>query len=271
MTGPVPRPGVPRRRVRACRVVVLHRRDGSDAPFASIARCHNHCMIVVPHSPGPLRRPASESRRDRDELDELIDDLLPDSDERPGGFDVALLAAGLVLAGWAMLFDGPTFALVVGVIALALGCILPVRSAWRGAHRRRQARRHASTLGRGVPMDSVHPATVRLAGAYDELLALGEVESGTMAAAHSALIEAATLLHGRAPASEKELDYVEQRASAIEELVAALREADGTVDGAVEHAALIEAREELDAIGEFSSLARLVELIAEARAHRGDR
>ncbi len=221
----------------------------------------------MPHSPGPLIRPSVATGRGRDELDDLIDDLLPDSDERPGWFDAALLAAGLALAGWAVLFDGPTFALVVGVSALALGCILPVRSAWRGAHRRRQARHQASTLARGVPMDSVHPATVRLADAYDELLAVAGDDSDTVAAAHSALVEAATLLQGRAPGGEKEIDYVGQRTVAIEELVAALREVD---PHPVEPAALIEAREELDAIGGFSSLARLEELIAEARAHRGD-
>lgn len=221
----------------------------------------------MPHSPGPLIRPSVATGRDRDELDDLIDDLLPDSDERPGWFDAALLTAGLALTGWAVLFDGPTFALVVGVIALALGCILPVRSAWRGAHRRRQARRQASTVARGVPMDSVHPATVRLADAYDALLAQATADSNNVAAAHSAVIEAATLLQGRAPSGERELDYVGQRANAIEALVAALRQADAKP---VEPAALIEAREELDAIGGFSSLARLEELIAEARADRGD-
>lgn len=200
----------------------------------------------------------------------MIDDLFPDTDEGPGGFDAALLAAGLALTAWAMVFDGPTFALVLGVIALALGCILPVRWVWRGARRKRQGRRHESTLARGVPMDSVHPATVRLAAAYDELLGLAELGSDNVVAAHHALVEAATLLQGRSPRGDRELDYVAQRTVAIEGLVAALHEVDDTsLEASVEPAALIEAREELDAIGGFSSLARLEELIAEARARRG--
>jgi hypothetical protein len=153
------------------------------------------------------------------------------------------------------------------VIALALGCILPVRWVWRGARRQRQRRQHESTLARGVPMDSDHPATVRLAAAYDELLGLAAVDSDNVVAAHDAIVEAATLLQGRSPRSERELDYIAKRTVAIEELVAALQEVDDTNLEAP--ASLIEAREELDAIGGFSSLARLEELIAEARARRG--
>ena len=42
-------------------------------------------FVVVPHRPGPLLSlDTGRSQRARDDLDELIDDLFPDVDERPG-------------------------------------------------------------------------------------------------------------------------------------------------------------------------------------------
>jgi hypothetical protein len=91
--------------------------------------------IVVPHAPGPLVRPDA-ARRDRDDLDDVIDELFPDTDEPPGWFDAGLLGVAAALIGWA-LAGGPGWALVVGVVCLALGVVLPVRWLWRRARARR--------------------------------------------------------------------------------------------------------------------------------------
>jgi hypothetical protein len=103
----------------------------------------------------------------------------------------------------------------------------------------------------------------------------GDVDVSAIAAAHGALLEAASLLGGRAPRSERESDYVDQRAISIEALVGALRESlsgnpssgNEPVPG-LEPGALVDAREELDRVGGFSSLSRLDELTEEARIRR---
>src|SRR6476659_6564776 len=63
-------------------------------------------FLVVPPDPSPLRsltRPA----RDRDELDDLVDDLFGEpSDERPGAFDIGLVVVGAAAVGWAVLGGG---------------------------------------------------------------------------------------------------------------------------------------------------------------------
>jgi len=219
-------------------------------------------LVVVPHSPGPLV-PLDPPRRGRDELDELIDDLFPDTDEGPGAFDAALVAVGLVLLGW-RLAGGPPLALAGGLVALGLGCVLPVR--WL-AQRLRRRRRNA-TARAGVPLNVGHETTARLAGAYDDLgaAAAGEAE---VAAAHGALLEVATLLRGRVPSSDRERTYVTERAAAIENLAAAVRERrsaanSGDPDGP-DPALVLDARAGLDALTGPDALARLDELAAEAR------
>ena len=48
-------------------------------------------FVVVPHRPGPLISLGERrSQRGRDDLDEIIDDFLPEVEERPGWFDAAL-------------------------------------------------------------------------------------------------------------------------------------------------------------------------------------
>lgn len=226
-------------------------------------------IVIVPRAPGPVIRPDGDGRR-RDDLDRLIDDLLPDSDEGPGLVDVALLASGAGLLTWTVAGSPPELATFAGVAALGLGSILPVRAAWRWTSERRASRRRAALLARGVPARVTDPDVRRLIAAYEELDA---APHAARAAAHGAVMEVASLLQGRPPSSERERSYVAARADAVENLVAALGELDAPVDEeqpVVDHDLVVQAREELDAVGGVTSLSRLDELTEEMRA-RGRR
>ncbi|MGH9280493.1 MAG: hypothetical protein ACRD12_20665 [Acidimicrobiales bacterium] len=158
-------------------------------------------LVVVPHRPGPVIPLDDPSgARKPDELDELIDDLLPDTDERAGWLDAALLVLGAGLLAWAAVGDPPAFVVAVAVVALALGCILPMRAAWRGVRRRRDRR----TLAKGLPLDVAAPVVRRLVDAYEAVRGFATdpaVGAAALSAAHGALMEVATLLDGRAPVS----------------------------------------------------------------------
>ena len=240
-------------------------------------------FVVVPHRPGPvISLDTSRSQRGRDDLDELIDDLFPDVEERPGWFDAALVVVGAVLFAWGWIAEAPGVVTLLGVLALALGCILPIRAAWRRAQHRRERRRREGLLERGVPIDVSSSAASALVGAYEDLLTIAgrsgaEFGDPAISAAHDALLEVASLLKGRPPTSERELGYVDKRANTVAELVDALRELPvrpgptGEDPSSVDPDALIEAREELDQIAPFNSVTRLEELIAEARIQRRGR
>lgn len=233
----------------------------------------NGRVVVVPHSPGPVT-PLDPPERGRDDLDELIDELFPDTDEGPGWFDAGLVAVGLGLLGW-RLAGGPVAALVAGSAALALGCILPVRWLGQRVQRRRRRRRREAIAATGVPLQAAHAATARLVRAYDDLAAATGVtgarwdHDAEAAAAHGALLEVATLLRGRPPGSDREGEYVAVRAAAIEELTAAVRDRrDRDGPAAPDAGLLLEARGELDALTGRNALTRLDELTAEARHGR---
>ena len=104
-------------------------------------------FLVVPPDPGPLRsftRPAS----DRDELDDLVDDLFGEpSDERAGAFDIGLVVAGVAGLAWAVLGGG--------IAPLALGVVL-LASAWRC---RRSGWRARSASDDGAPTGGGRSAT----------------------------------------------------------------------------------------------------------------
>lgn len=228
-------------------------------------------LVVVPRTPGPLVS-LQAGPRDRDDLDELIDELFPDVDEPPGWFDAALLVvgAGLVVAG--LIGAVPTLGLVAGLAALGIGCVLPVRVAWRSARRRLQGRRHAALLTTGVAFDTSSPEAARLLGTYRDLVAAAagtDLEGPAVAAAHGALLDAATLLDGRSPASAAERTYVDERATAIADLAETLRAAEA--GELPEPDTLVEARAELDELTRSSSVQWLEALIDEARTHRHGR
>lgn len=230
----------------------------------------------MPRAPGPLvRLDLPRRERDRDDLDEIIDDLFPETDERPAWFDVGLVAFGAGLAGWALAASGPGWALVVGLAGLALGAILPVRWLWRRAGRLRSSRRRGALLAAGVAVRVDDPGPARLVRAYDELVAAtGGAGAGPTAwtadparlAAHGALLEVATLLAGRPVSSGAEREYVTARAAAIEDLVGAIRDRPAVEDPDAPDPGLVaEARVELDELTGGGALARLGELTTEAR------
>lgn len=241
-------------------------------------------VVVVPHRPGPLIvLDVRRNRRGRDDLDELIDDLLPEVDEGPGWFDAAVVALGLGLLAWAWIATAPVFVTVVGVVALFIGCTLPVRAAWRSVGRSRERRRLEALLDKGLPLDLSSPGPARLVGAYEDLLGLADRSvpaSGdpAIAAAHGALLEVASLLDGRAPGSERERGYVDKRSAAVADLVDALRELSSSgseatprLPSAAHPDAVVDARDELARITPFNSVTHLEELVAETRIRRRDR
>lgn len=246
-------------------------------------RAETGAIVVVPERPGPLIHLNVARARGQDDLDQLIDELFPDADEQPGWFDVGLVVAGLGVLGWGTVGGGPTLAAGAGAIAVALGCILPARSVWRRIQRARRARRRSKVLARGIPMRPSDASVQRLVQAYEALCgfagAPGITSGGSaIAAGHSAMIEAASLLRCNVNVSAEERAYTEERAAAIEELTTALREqqaalpADTDVNdefGDTEPAALLQARREMDAIAGFNSLTRLRQLSAEVWTRRG--
>jgi hypothetical protein len=212
---------------------------------------------VVPERPGPLTHLKGASGRDRDELDELVNEFRRDVDKPVGWFDVTIFSGGLGLLGW--------------------GASL----AWRHVRRTRHARGRSEILARGVPMRLSDPSMSRLVRAYDALCGSagtpGVCAGGSaMVAGHSAVLDVATLLQRRVPDSVEERAYVDERAAAIEELTEALgnQQAEAPADseisaipGGIEPRALLQPGREVVAPGGFNSLARLAGLTAEARAH----
>lgn len=220
-------------------------------------------FVIVPPKPGPLVRPGTG--KDRDGLDDLIDELLPDTDEGPGPTDAALVAGGGAVVAWALLGSPPAVATVAGVVVLGLGCILPLRWAWRWV-----AGRRGAGAGAGVLLRVDHDLLARLIAGYDAVDGLAATTGEARAAAHGAVLEVASLLEGRTPASEGETRYVAARLSALEALVAALGELDDGAAPALAPDLVVEAREELDALGGVSALSRLDDVTADIRA-RGRR
>jgi hypothetical protein len=239
-------------------------------------------VVVVPRRPGRvIHLDDDRSRRGRDDLDNLIDELLPEVDEEPGWFDVALLLLGgaLLLGPWVS--DAGPIVAVFGVVALCLGCVLPIRTGWRHAGRRRAHGRRAALLARGVLLDISSPGVATLVGAYDDLFRVAGGSSPwigrqAMPAAHVALMEVASLLGGHPPRSERQRAFVDQRARAVADLCDALRELPSPAQKTpprdpflIEPDVLIETWEGLDQISPFNSVTRIEAIIDEARIRRG--
>lgn len=222
-------------------------------------------IVVVPARPGALvpLDGGSAARRDADDLDLLIDDLFPDTDEGPSWFDLALAGCGSGLLAWGGLGGGPSWAVGVGLVVVLLGAILPLRWAWRTAAARRESRRRSTLVADGAALDVSTASTARLAAAHAALLGALPSSDPAVAAAHAAVLEAATLLAGRPPSGRDEQSYVDTRSAAIESLTAALRDRPSSV--APDPSLVLEARTELDALTGTSALTRLEDLTAEAR------
>jgi hypothetical protein len=265
---------------------VAHEGTRQDAQSAVRPPDGDAVVVVVPRLPGPLRRLDDPSAQGGDELDQMIDEVLgPTTDEGPGIFDVILVVAGIALIVWSAVIGGggPWFA--IGVVSLILGFALPARSLVRAATVRRSARRRTRVLRTGVALDVTDTAVAELVDAYETLrqsAALPDVTvsvSGrALEAGHAALLEVASLLEGRRPVTGEERTYVERRTIAIRGLVLDLVDADrtwrrsmasqsaaGTETARERAAAVVRAREELEATAGVGAVDELDRLRAELR------
>jgi hypothetical protein len=243
-------------------------------------------VVVVPLSVGPVIDPdEAERARTTDEIDEALDELFgPDLAVSPSPFDAVLVLGGIGLVLWSVVSLESTFVAVLGVSAVALGLVLPLRSVFRRAKARRAGRRRRELSSRGIVLDASHPLTRDLVLAYEELLAVAELPDTPLAgdaasAAHLALTESAELVGERGPTTAAETEYLERRTRAIRELARELernRREEATAvaeqrdaDARLEREARMLAGEELDATG-LTSLRELDELKRALEARRGD-
>ena len=215
--------------------------------------------VIVPGRPGPLVR-LRDLERGRDEIDELLDDVFGEPDDRgPGPVDAVLFVGGIgaIVGGQAASLSAAVT--VGGAAAVALGVVLPLRSVWRRLGSARRSRRLQSLLGDGVLLRTDHPSIEQLLAAHQRLLSvsapLGSAPSARVhEVAHAALLEVASLLGGRRPGAQVEVDYAAARARALEDLAATVadpRVGDGETD---RRRALVEARREVEQLGGSSSL-----------------
>jgi len=210
-------------------------------------------LVVVPTTPGGALTPFVQAAL-RDDTDGLFDDLLgADTTDGPGVTDVILFTGGVIAVVWGT-WVSSTAVVVVGAIVGLLGVVLPLRSLGR----RMRARRSTAALTRaratsGLLALDAGP-TARLATEYGRVLdCTSAADVGAREAALAALREVASLLDGRLPNGPAEAEYVDARSAALGRLADAM--ANRTpVD---ETRAVIQAREELDAISGSGSLTQI--------------
>lgn len=220
---------------------------------------HLRAAVIVPTRPGPLVR-LRDLERGRDELDELLDDIFGEPDDRgPGPVDAFLVVggAGAIIAGQAASL--PAVVTVIGAAAVGLGAVLPLRSLWLRVGSTRRASRLRSLLGDGLLLRTDHPSIDQLLAAHQRLLSVSAPLATAPCArvhdvAHGTLLEVASLLGGRPPGAQVEVDYVAARTRALEDLAATVsdpRVGDGESD---RRRALVEARHEVEQLAGGSSL-----------------
>jgi hypothetical protein len=224
--------------------------------------------VIVPARPGPLVR-LEDLERGRDELDELLDDVFGEPDDRgPGAVDAVLVVGGVAAIIGAQAASLPTVVTVCGAAAVGLGAVLPLRSLWRRVGSARRASRLQSLLGDGVLLRTDHSIIEQLLAAHQRLMSVTTRLAAAQRArvhdvAHGALLEVASLLGGRPPGAQAEVDYVVARARALEDLAATVadpRVGDGEAD---RRRALVEARHEVEQLTGSSSLTEASDLSRE--------
>lgn len=215
--------------------------------------------MVVPAHPGPVVR-LQDLERGRDEIDVLLDDVFGEPDDRgPGPFDAVLVMGGLGAIVGGQVASLPAVVTVCGAAAVGLGAILPLRSLSRRIASARRARRFRSVLGDGVLLRTDHQTVEQLLGAHRQLLSVtpqlaAAPRERVRAVAHDALVEVASLLGGRSPGAQAEVDYVVARCRALADLAATIadpRVGDGESD---RRRAFVEARHEVEQLSGSSSL-----------------
>lgn len=237
-------------------------------------------IVLVPRAPSALQQ-LDREHRPADELDQLIDEVFGDTTrEGPGWFDVTLVVLGAAITVWALVAGLSWVILAIGLGLVLLGVALPARSVLIAVRARRAMARRRRAFEQGYPLDLSSPSTSALAQRYSELLEVARLPgtqhpAESVAAAHQAVIEVASLLQGEPPRAPAEIDYVERRAMALGALVEALRRDHAAwvdsrsdmIDEPTEARqlrarAVVEARDELDAATGLGALAELEELAA---------
>jgi hypothetical protein len=188
-------------------------------------------LVLVPHEQGSIVPLEIGQGREVDDLDVLVDEVFgPSTDERPGAFDVLLLLGGIALLVWALLARSALWVVILAGAAIVLWKALPARSLFRRYRGARTARRIRSAGRRGYVLDVEDRSTADLVAAYAALVdaaALpGSVYSDrALDAAHAAVVEVATLLHGVPPDGTEQRGYVAKRTAAITDLAGLLSDA----------------------------------------------
>lgn len=230
-------------------------------------------VVVVPTRPGPLRR-LDDANRGRDDVDDVLDDLFGEPDQRgPGIADAVLVAGGAGLAAAGQLASLPTVITVIGIAAAALGLVLPARSAWRRAGVSRRTRRLAAVVGNGMLLRTDDELLQQLVAAHDRIeqrVQTGRDTERARSVAHAAAYEVASLLEGRLPATAAEREYVAARTVALENVAALLADPNLPPDDHGSRQAMVEARREVEAITGDSSVTDAADLLRELRERRRD-
>ncbi len=229
-------------------------------------------LVLVPRLAGPVRSLDLRKRHD-DDLDEFIDEMFGETTEDgPGPFDAFLVLGGLALLGWGWFLGGTGPQIPAGIVAIALGSILPARALVRGFRARSTGRKLRTAARDGYLLDVSHPAVATLVADFEACLAAAPrsgFRDAAVDAAHQALFEVATLLDGAAPSGDAELAYIKRRSKAIQRATKGLRGSvsdDGTPvggpvdDRALRASAVTRAIETLEEETGFNSLDQMKQL-----------
>ncbi len=185
--------------------------------------------LRVPRTPGELTPVDLRRHRQRDELDVMVDELFgAPTDERPGRLDAALIGIGVAILVWWLISREGNGVLFFGIAVLLIGSVLPLRGVRRRILQRRAARANEALQGAHDVLDAADPAVLDLATAYEELAATAKRSgvshaSEALAAGHQAVAEVASLLAGRSPIVEGEVEYVRKRTDAVRALASELQ------------------------------------------------
>lgn len=212
--------------------------------------------VVVPRRPAPVR---PLDRQDRsDDLDELLDEVLPVDSGGPSLFDVVLVVAGAALVVWSV-GSGRSGAAAIGLVVVALGLVLPVRALAHTVRDRREQRRAQRLLADGTALVIADADVERLVELHGDLATRAGDDRGarTFAAAHAALLDVADILDGRPTPGPHDRARIARLTEAVTEL------RDAYLHGAGRSRSMEEARSDLDAIDPHHTLHRIQETIAD--------
>ncbi len=185
--------------------------------------------ILVPRTPGRLLPVDQRAHRQRDDLDQMVDELFGEpTEERPGRLDAALVILGLAVLGWGLISGQSSDVFFLGSAVILLGLVLPLRSVRQRIRSRKAARAEDALQARHDVLDAADPTVLDLTTSYAELAAASSLPgvshgSEALAAGHQAVAEVASLLEGRSPVVPAEVEYVRKRTDAVRRLTSELQ------------------------------------------------